>query len=139
MLVASWKVYEVEKLFKISRKVTEFASGSVINNQITYNKLKGCFMKKLKLNLDELKVESFNTSIVGKTPKGTVKGHTGTTCETVDNLTYCYTCEYGTCQPSCAPTCVGITCGQPTCGEYTCAETCGQCITINYPPKCIVD
>ena len=70
-------------------------------------------MKKLKLNLKDLKVESFDTSKVSNIKKGTVNGNApwteanytlcgnGSTCYDPTCVYYntCYTCE-----PPCAPT-----------------------------------
>ncbi len=67
-------------------------------------------MKKLKLNLDELKVESFKTSSEKEENKGTVQG----------NLPWTETCEG-------APTCEL----QNTCW-YTCARVTGPCYGTCY-------
>ena len=63
-------------------------------------------MKKLKLKLDNLKVETFETQPQTNKLKGTVKGF-----DSLDN-TNCLTCE---------PTCFLPTC--ETCG-YTCRTSC---------------
>jgi hypothetical protein len=86
---------------------------------------------KLKLNLDQLKVDSFDTSAMEK-PKGTVFGEQ-CTCYTNCTCPGCPTCDAscngtcdgscnGTCDASCAGTC-GASC-YGTCGEYSCANTC---------------
>ena len=91
-------------------------------------------MKKFKLNLEELKVQSFNTN-EKKSTKGTVQGNAGlsepayctyTGCETE----HCETLEQATlCQVSCGHTycndntCDGVSCGG-TCGGNTCDHPC---------------
>jgi hypothetical protein len=86
-------------------------------------------MRKLKLDLDELMVESFAT---GRNPAegfGTVKGRTGALC--VDDTNY-DTCGGGgasaetACGP-CPPDTLFTHCGQNTC-PYTCDDaTCQSC------------
>jgi hypothetical protein len=78
-------------------------------------------MKKIKLDLDDLKVESFDT-----TPEGTVYGYG--TCPT-----FCGTCAGqatcdSTCYASCGGTCdtcpaTGCSCPVRECNE-TCCATC---------------
>ena len=80
-----------------------------------------------KLRLDDLSVESFDTTTVKK-EKGTVFGEQ-CTCYTVCTCPGCptcdatcaYTCDDQTC-PAC-PTCAN-TCAY-TCDDYSCAESCG--------------
>jgi hypothetical protein len=94
-------------------------------------------MKKLKLELDNLTVESFDTTGVQK-PRGTVVGEQctcWTNCDTCPGCPTCdatcaYTCDDATCPncPTCAASCNG-TCNEYTCygtcaGEYTCDFTC---------------
>jgi hypothetical protein len=82
---------------------------------------------KLKLNLDQLSVESFGTT-KSERPKGTVFGeqctcYTNCTCPgcpTCDN-TCAYTCDDATC-PAC-PTCAN--CGTNTCGVSCYNTDCG--------------
>lgn len=73
-------------------------------------------MKKLSLNLDQLSVESFDTSARAK-PQGTVRGFdiTDTTCYELE----CGCISGGTCNTDCG----GYTC-DGTCGEYTCGNSC---------------
>lgn len=92
-------------------------------------------MKKLRLDLDELEVESFDTR-GGAREKGTVVGEQcscGGTCYpqatcpqtcayTCDDPTCAYTCDDATCPASCNGTCAGHTCWE-TCGG-TCYDTC---------------
>jgi hypothetical protein len=78
---------------------------------------------KLKLDLDQLTVESFDTVKVAA-EKGTVFGEQ-CTCHTNCTCPGCPTCDHtacgqNTCQDSCAESCYG-TCG----GENTCWQTCG--------------
>ena len=71
-------------------------------------------MKKLKLNLDELKVESFETGGFLQVGKGTVRA----------NSPYTYpTCDPGRC------TDIG-TCASPCSGDQTCNFVC----TLTCPP-----
>lgn len=66
-------------------------------------------MKKLRLDLDHLAVESFDTSARRATGRGTVRGHTALT-------------GYLTCQGA---TCVGSCLGEPSCiGGATCNHAC---------------
>lgn len=62
-------------------------------------------MKKLRLDVEKLVVESFGTQ-EGETPGGTVLG------------------EQCSCHSAC--TCPGV----PTCEETDCAGTCGGCCTV---------
>ena len=93
-------------------------------------------MKKLKLDLDDLKVESFETTPEVSNSRGTVVGYGFNTfgrCETFDLLTCFEPCETNTCGHTCANTCAntcGSTCGN-TCGA-TCGSTCGS--TCGCPP-----
>lgn len=77
-------------------------------------------MEKLKLKIEDLKVETFNTSAL-KTKKGTVLANTGD---------HCIACETDP-EPSCQATSPGMGCGLPTiddtCGDNnTCVNTCGN-------------
>jgi hypothetical protein len=83
---------------------------------------------KLKLNLEQLTVDSFDTAPREKS-KGTVFGEQ---CTCYTNCT-CPGCP--TCDASCNNTCA-------TCGENTCAQTCentcldATCNLCDYPPTC---
>lgn len=85
-------------------------------------------MKKMKLSLDDLKVESFQTTPENDANEGTVFGYItpgpGNTCDPgcTDTLqASCNgTCDDPTCS-TCEPTC-GSTCG---CPPVTCPEMCG--------------
>jgi len=88
---------------------------------------------KLKLNLDQLTVDSFDTSASEK-PRGTVFGEQ-CTCYTQCTCPGCPTCDAscnGTCDASCNGTCGGNTCGAScnTCGiscyETDCPGLCGS-------------
>ncbi len=59
-------------------------------------------MQKLKLHLDDLSVESFNTIPMEKA-KGTVIGKEATEVYTCDDATCVGTCQ--TCSPTCWDTC----------------------------------
>ena len=77
-------------------------------------------MSKLKLRLEELSVESFNTTVSQKV-KGTVYGNQ-CTCYTACTCPGCPTCDAscnGTCDASCGGTCDASCAG-------TCANTCGS-------------
>ncbi len=93
-----------------------------------------------KLRLDDLSVESFDTTTVKK-EKGTVFGEQCTCytqctcpgCPTCDN-TCAYTCDDQTCPacPTCAASCNG------TCDGATCYDTCGaSCWDSCRPRECI--
>lgn len=75
-------------------------------------------MKKIKLDLDDLKVESFDT----QPEEGEVFGYQCPTCPPN------YTCD-ATCPSTCA-TCAG----QNTC-DSTCANTCGWTCPDTCPPR----
>ena len=106
---------------------------------------------KLSLNLDQLSVESFDTTATRR-PRGTVFGeqctcYTNCTCPgcpTCD-ATCNYTCDDATCPncPTCAASCNG-TCNAATCNTcaYSCYETdCGcppgggSCLDTACPPS----
>lgn len=87
-------------------------------------------MKKLRLELDELRVDTFATTPMAGDEKGTVHGHVTWTCETLpfeDTDTTCppptarATCAnscYGSCYGSCNASCQGscyITCPGANC------------------------
>lgn len=86
-------------------------------------------MKKLKLGLEELAVESFDTTPAHR-ERGTVVGEQCTCptactcpgCPTCDN-TCPYTCDDQTCPacPTCAESCGGTCPGQ----GFSCNESCG--------------
>ncbi len=104
-------------------------------------------MKKLKLDLDDLEVESFQTTPdAGDSQEGTVYGYLsfgpGNTCDAgCTGNTACRVCTNHTLcgQNTCGAGCTDHTnCGQNTCaggctantncGQYTCAAGC-ECIT----------
>ncbi len=76
-------------------------------------------MKKLKLNLEDLTVESFE---IKNDPEefGTVKGF-GKSFGVSGCLPECP--SDWTCDATCPDTCE-YTCDDPTCGGYTCYQTC---------------
>ena len=85
-------------------------------------------MKKLRLQLEDLRIDSFQTTPAEK-PKGTVFGEQ-CTCYTQCTCPGCPTC-YASCNGSCDASCNG-TCGascDATCGAscgWTCDNTCGD-------------
>jgi hypothetical protein len=84
-------------------------------------------MKKLKLHLDDLQIDSFQTTSAEK-PKGTVFGEQ-CTCYTQCTCPGCPTC-YASCNGTCAASCYG-SCGatcDASCGgtcDYACEYTAG--------------
>ena len=80
-------------------------------------------MRKLKLNVDELTVESFGPGKIDE-PRGTVMGQAtrvGETCGYEGNYDYTWTCY-------CQPTAIELSCANPygECGttpDYGCAPT----------------
>jgi hypothetical protein len=97
-------------------------------------------MKKLKLDLEELSVESFSTTPEPRREGGTVFGQQ-CTCYTQCTCPGCPTCDAscngtcgGTCEASCNGTCGG-TCDAScidTCAGFTCDAICnsdyGSCL-----------
>ena len=82
-------------------------------------------MKKLKLNLDDLRVESFATTPDATAPPGTVFGQD--TEDTICN-TQCGTCTCGnTCGNTCANSCGQCTGGGEGCGGSGLGTLCGSC------------
>ncbi|HEX8320729.1 hypothetical protein [Longimicrobium sp.] len=92
-------------------------------------------MKKFRLELDDLRIDSFSTT-PAQAPKGTVFGEQ-CTCYTNCTCPGCPTCDAscnGTCDASCNGTCdcpgTGYTCGGWSCdGAHTCDPTCGGFFT----------
>ena len=88
-------------------------------------------MKKLKLNLDEIKIESFQTTELPKTI-GTVNGNvTGTNAE-------CEECAGGSYPTACYTTCPSLmrTCGDTYCGcDYTKGNTVCYLDTCGHAPN----
>lgn len=90
-------------------------------------------MHKLKLDLDQLSVESFGTD-APEALRGTVEARSHL-CSAFDTCASCdYTC--GTCNPSCA-SCVSCynTCDN-TCGA-SCYGTCATCMTNCQQESCV--
>ena len=98
---------------------------------------------KIKLNLDTLVVDSFDTGKAASLGRGTVRPHESVTSpEEPDTIAASCGCQsaQGTCAggttcaggATCAWTCgcpvtsVGCT-GGGTCGEFTCVESCYPC------------
>lgn len=88
-------------------------------------------MNKVKLNLDALKVETFDTT-PGERARGTVMGQQDLcTCQTQCTCPGCPTCaNYLTCDPTCPETCDDYTCAE------TCWETCRSCEGTCRPRDC---
>ena len=99
-------------------------------------------MNKLKLNLDQLTVESFNTDASEVARRGTVRAHSelciptygpitcGDSCDTCDN-----TC-YDSCGASCGGCSGGYACGG-TCGSSCVNPTCNTCLTNCQQESCV--
>ncbi len=84
-------------------------------------------MKKLALKLEDLRVDSFSTTL-NDNVRGTIFGEQ-CTCWTNCTCPGCPTCDHscgGTCDASCNGTC-GDSCAGCCCAtaDYTCAESCG--------------
>ncbi len=75
-------------------------------------------MKKLRLELDQLAVESFDTSVIAAR-KGTVVAEEQCTCPSACH-TYCDTC------PGCP------TCDESGCNEASCGGSCYPCESVDY-------
>ena len=83
-------------------------------------------MKKFRLQLDDLMIDSFSTTPVRK-EKGTVYGEQ-CTCPTACTCPGCPTCDAscnGTCAASCNGTCDASCDG--SCGGYSCEYSCQSC------------
>ena len=81
-------------------------------------------MKKLKLRLEELRIDSFTTTAVEKA-KGTVFGEQ-CTCQSDHECilaTVDVSCD-GTCEPTAYDTCGELTC-EDSCYQCTCVASCG--------------
>jgi hypothetical protein len=82
---------------------------------------------KLKLDLEHLTVDSFDTSVSEK-PKGTVFGEQ-CTCYTQCTCPGCPTCD-ATCPATCVNTCDDVSC------NGTCGATCNTCNFSCYETEC---
>lgn len=83
-------------------------------------------MKKFRLELDDLRIDSFSTT-PAQTPKGTVFGEQ-CTCYTNCTCPGCPTCDAscnGTCDASCNGTCDTACCGGET--DFSCFGSCDGC------------
>ncbi|HEU4882963.1 MAG TPA: hypothetical protein VFT45_11970 [Longimicrobium sp.] len=91
-------------------------------------------MRKLKLDVDQLTVDSFDTKASDGARAGTVQGFAPPTFWESCNGSCDYTC--GTCNASCA-SCVSCynTCGN-TCGP-SCYGTCQTCLTNCQQESCV--
>jgi len=86
-------------------------------------------MRKLKLNLDGLTVESFQTLSEGGAQRGTVEAHLSQVCALTlgEDTCDCVTNWHSSCPPTCAATCDGNSCN-------TCYTYCGQMSCVEYCP-----
>lgn len=86
-------------------------------------------MKKLRLNLDALRVESFQATSDADLRQGTVHGHFSQNnpagCYKSQVNTCLYTCDDATCLASCNGTCFPYTCACATvaCSRDICQDT----------------
>lgn len=96
-------------------------------------------MKKLTLNLDELRVESFETTPPLQDQRGTVNAHSEQTTEGDTDDWRCYKLPGATQGATCMATC------QATCNtcNYSCDGTCGggtcfgdSCVCWTTPEYC---
>ncbi len=78
-------------------------------------------MRKTKLSLDTLHVETFETDPAAAEVRGTVQAH-GLTQFT--SYCQCDATHYGTCQGTCVNTCGGPTCDYPCRSAMTFYMTC---------------
>ena len=79
-----------------------------------------------KLRLDDLQVDTFDTTPVARKEKGTVVGEQMCTCYTICTCPGCPTCD-ATCPATCAYTCDDVTCNEScdgTCAGWTCITRC---------------
>src|SRR5687768_9291815 len=98
-------------------------------------------MHKLKLDLDQLTVESFDTNPDESAQRGTVEAHSHA-CVSPFETCAALGCPTGTCDASCATCATCVSC-YGTC--YTCANTCGDscygtcvsCLTECEPVSCV--
>jgi len=80
-------------------------------------------MRKIRLDVSEVRVTSFATEGGGTDARGTVRGH---------DQTLWHTCQGGTCDgqetcwDSCDPNCGTYRCitGDYSCGQLSCVDTC---------------
>ncbi len=91
-------------------------------------------MKKIKLELESLTVETFSVEPGGSAPRaGTVEAHADTeagveTCDATCPNTCHFSCEYGFNSCPCYPVYETESCGCGPSGIWSCAYTgCGNC------------
>ena len=100
-------------------------------------------MKKLRLQLDDLHVDTFSTTAAPKT-KGTVFGEQ-CTCYTQCTCPGCPTCDAScgetcaSCDPSCGGTCDDL-CGtwDESCEAWSCQVSCANYTGIPYAQQCYI-
>lgn len=78
-------------------------------------------MRKAKLSLDTLQVETFEPDAAAVSPRGTVHANAITQ---FTSYCQCDATHYGTCQGTCVDTCGGPTCDLPCHSAMTCYLTC---------------
>jgi hypothetical protein len=95
-------------------------------------------MAKLKLDIDMLRVESFETQTAAR-GRGTVEGHVlepglviGEPVPATNDVKLCLDSWINTCVTARLSECPGETCNQITCGA-SCQQTCETC----YGPTCV--
>jgi hypothetical protein len=90
-------------------------------------------MRKLRLDLDQLTVDSFDT-VTAKSERGTVVGEQCTCYTQCDTCPGCPTCNAscnGTCDQTCGDSCWGscppdYSCWDTCAGQYTCESQTGH-------------
>ena len=92
-------------------------------------------MHKLSLNLNELRVESFDTKPADRDDQGTVFGEQGPcTCPTACTCPGCYTCDNTCYEPGNGNTCEHTCAVEYTCN--TCVATCANWKTCTGNQPC---
>ena len=81
-------------------------------------------MRKLKLQVEELVVDSFDVVDNRRRAAGTVRGHEDTVAQTVCNYSHEYniSCQLG-CTNNCSGPSAWKTCDGPTCNSPGCIQT----------------
>lgn len=83
---------------------------------------------KLRLNLEALAVESFDT-LTGRAPRGTVVAHDSTEPQEPNSIVNTCECPGASngCGGSAQTYCGYATCGQDSCYATHCVDTCNNC------------
>ncbi|HKO17300.1 MAG TPA: hypothetical protein VJU82_00285 [Acidobacteriaceae bacterium] len=91
-------------------------------------------MHKLSLNLDDLRVETFEPSPAGPGERGTIKANESDEWGSMDSMdAKCYRLPQATWDQSCMIGTCGASC--QTCG-YTCPGTCAYTCGCNFTDLC---